>query len=284
VELTRFDDVTAFFAHAKAFLAERESHHNLLLGLRMRLERDPHTFGDVDPYLAVVERNREIVGVGFQSPPYNPVLSEIDDLEAVDLLVADLLEVRPLSGVGGPVEASARFASIWENETGGRASISMAQRIYEAAHAQRPAGVRGRPRDYEPRDRELVVSWMEAFAHEAMPTAPPQDAISLVDRRAADPDAAFVLWEDGGETVSLAGYGGPTPNGIRVGPVYTPPDLRGRGYGSAVTAEVTARMLDSGRRFCFLYTDLANPTSNSIYQRIGYRPVSDISQWDFTAA
>jgi len=81
--------------------------------------------------------------------------------------------------------------------------------------------------------------------------------------------------------VSIAGYGGPTPNGIRIGPVYTPPDLRGRGYASALTARLTQTLLDGGRRFCFLFTDLANPTSNSVYQRIGYRPVTDVDLWRF---
>jgi predicted GNAT family acetyltransferase len=118
-----------------------------------------------------------------------------------------------------------------------------------------------------------------------------------------------VLWEDGGEPVSLAGWGGPTPNGIRVGPVYTPPELRGRGYGTAVTAETSRRLLDGrlsvagsaggqaagarpanraagggagGRRsFCFLYTDLANPTSNAIYERIGYRRIAESAEIAF---
>ena len=91
------------------------------------------------------------------------------------------------------------------------------------------------------------------------------------------------LWEDGGEPVSLAGWGGPTPNGIRIGPVYTPPELRGRGYATALTAELSQRLLDGrlfegGRRFCFLYTDLANPTSNAIYERIGYRRVAESAE------
>jgi len=96
----------------------------------------------------------------------------------------------------------------------------------------------------------------------------------------ADPDGGIVVWEEG-EPVSLAGFGGPTPNGIRIGPVYTPPGLRRRGYASALTAALTQQLLDGGRRFCFLFTDLANETSNSIYQRIGYRPVSDVDQWSF---
>jgi predicted GNAT family acetyltransferase len=102
----------------------------------------------------------------------------------------------------------------------------------------------------------------------------------MVARRQEDPNGGLVFWEDG-ETVSFAGYGGLTPNGIRIGPVYTPPELRGRGYGSALTAALTQQLLDGGRRFCFLFTDLANPTSNSIYQRIGYRPVSDVDAWAF---
>jgi uncharacterized protein len=91
-----------------------------------------------------------------------------------------------------------------------------------------------------------------------------------------------VLWEDE-EAVSLAGWGGRTPNGIRIGPVYTPPELRRRGYASALTAELTAMLLRD-RSFCFLFTDLANPTSNSIYQRIGYEPVTDIDEWIFEPA
>jgi hypothetical protein len=90
-----------------------------------------------------------------------------------------------------------------------------------------------------------------------------------------------VIWDDG-QAVSMAGFGGRTPNGIRIGPVYTPPELRGRGYASALTAALTQRLLDEGRQFCFLFTDLANPTSNSIYQRIGYRPVSDVDLWRFS--
>jgi hypothetical protein len=81
--------------------------------------------------------------------------------------------------------------------------------------------------------------------------------------------------------VSLAGWGGPTPNGIRIGPVYTPPEHRRRGYGSAVTAAASERNLDRGCRFCFLYTDLANPTSNRIYMDLGYEPVGDSAEYRF---
>jgi predicted GNAT family acetyltransferase len=99
-----------------------------------------------------------------------------------------------------------------------------------------------------------------------------------VDARLAG--GGFALWEDG-EPVSMAGWGSPTPNGMRIGPVYTPPERRGRGYGSAATAAASAEQLAAGRTFCFLYTDLSNPTSNKIYMDIGYEPVCDSIEYAF---
>jgi predicted GNAT family acetyltransferase len=126
-------------------------------------------------------------------------------------------------------------------------------------------------------DRDLVLQWWIAFAEEVLHEGGPgrENAEAMVEQRLAAPGRGFLLWEDGGDVVSLAGWGGATPNGIRIGPVYTPPDLRGHGYATALTAELSQRLLDGdlfdgGRRFCFLYTDLANPTSNGIYERIGY--------------
>ena len=83
------------------------------------------------------------------------------------------------------------------------------------------------------------------------------------------------IWEDGGP-VSMLQATGATPHGIRIGAVYTPPELRRRGYASALTAAASQAELDRGRRWCFLFTNLANPTSNRIYQAIGYRPIRDL--------
>ncbi len=134
-------------------------------------------------------------------------------------------------------------------------------------------------------DRELAVRWVVAFADEALHEGGPgrDRAEVMFDHRLSSPTSGILLWEDGGEPQSLAGWGGATPNGIRVGPVYTPPELRGRGYATALSAELSQRLLDGrlfegGRRFCFLYTDLANPTSNAIYERIGYRRVAESAE------
>jgi predicted GNAT family acetyltransferase len=92
-------------------------------------------------------------------------------------------------------------------------------------------------------------------------------------------DRSAWFWETDGQRVSLAVAVGPTPNGIRIGRVYTPPERRGHGYASNLVAQLSAQLLAQGKKFCYLFTDIANPTSNSIYQKIGYRAVSDLTSY-----
>ncbi len=146
-----------------------------------------------------------------------------------------------------------------------------------------PSPCSGAARVADEGDRTLLVDWLRAFSIEALAEDEPDEAAleASVEHKLVADDGAYVLWEVGGEPVSCAGYGSSTPSGTRVGPVYTPPEHRGRGYASAVTAHVSADRLAAGRRFCFLYTDLANPTSNKIYADIGYRPVCAALQVEF---
>jgi uncharacterized protein len=280
MEVERHTDAGSFLARAGEFLLEREAEHNLILGLCARLRHDPRTFGH-DPYFAAAVEGERVVAAALRTPPHNLVLSEIDDLRSLEPLGSDVQAAfDQLPGVLGPTEAVAHFARAWEERAGVPARVELRQRIYRAEDATAPEGVRGRMRPFAEGDRGLVLEWFDAFVDEALPTAPAEDAESVLERRLAQPEGGIVLWEDGAP-VSFAGFGGPTPNGIRIGPVYTPPELRRRGYASALVAELTGTLLEGGRRFCFLFTDLANPTSNTIYQRIGYRPVTDVDQWAF---
>ena len=280
MDVHRYDEAAAFLDHAGEFLAAREAEHNLILGLSSRLKHDPLAFGE-DPYLAVVEDGERVVAAALRTPPHNLVLSEIDDPGALEALCADVLLVfGALPGATGPAEEVARFVELWQAATGARGRRAIAERIFRAERVESPQGVAGRMRPYAEPDRELALHWLDAFGTEALPDSHPGSAAGALEHRLGDPEGGYVFWEDG-EPVCIAGFGGPTPNGIRIGPVYTPPERRGRGYGSALTAALTQQLLDGGRRFCFLFTDLANPTSNSIYQRIGYRPVSDVDLWAF---
>jgi predicted GNAT family acetyltransferase len=128
-------------------------------------------------------------------------------------------------------------------------------------------------------DTALVARWLDGFfadIHE--PSF--RDVRAIAEERIAQ--RVIHLWNDAGRLVSMAAYAGRTPNGIRVNLVYTPPEHRGRGYASNLVAALTQKLLAEGRRFCFLYTDLANPTSNKIYYALGYRPVCDNLRIDFT--
>jgi uncharacterized protein len=282
VRVERHQDASSFLAQAGEFLLTSEAEHNLLVGIAERLRTEPRIFGE-DPYMAAAFDSDRVVAVALRTPPHNVILSRVAAEAAIEPLVDDVHAVYDsLPGAIGPCEAVERFVRAWEERTGASVRISMKERIYEADEVRPPEGVPGAMRPYEERDRELVVRWLQAFVDEAMPEPPPDGDEDWLDRRLADPESGVVLWEDGGEAVTLGGYGGLTPSGIRIGPIYTPPNLRRRGYASALTAELTQMLLDRGRRFCFLYTDLANPTSNSIYQRVGYRPVADVDMWSFS--
>lgn len=130
-------------------------------------------------------------------------------------------------------------------------------------------------------DRLLLKEWIAAFYRETGAGGGDPDA--AVDKALTQESRGLYLWEDG-VPVSMAGYVAGTPNGVRIGAVYTPPEKRRRGYAGACVAAVSQMLLDQGRRFCFLYTDLANPTSNHIYQEIGYRPVADSAMLRFEDA
>ena len=137
--------------------------------------------------------------------------------------------------------------------------------------------MRGRLRVAEDGDLEALAAWWHGFARDAMH----QDLGSDDARRVAkDRLGRTYLWDLDGP-VSMALATGPTPNGIRIAGVYTPPELRGRGYASACVAALSRRLMEEGRQFCFLFTDAANPTSNAIYRRIGYEQVTEMVALDF---
>jgi predicted GNAT family acetyltransferase len=278
----RFAAAEEFLAEAGAYLGAREAEHNLLLGLAGVLIAKPNLYGSA-PYFAAVERDGRVVAAALRTPPHNLVLSEVTDPAAIEALATDVAATfGELPGVLGPKEVSRRFAELWSQATGGTAERASAERIFRAESARAPAGVSGSMRRASAADRGLLVEWIAAFQHEAMrgrTHRSPDDAVE--DYLTRGDEGGVYLWEDG-TPVSLAGCGGPTPNGIRIGPVYTPPERRRRGYASALTAELTTLLLSSGRRFCFLFTDLANPTSNRIYQGIGYKSVTDVDEWRFS--
>jgi len=285
LQVRRIGDVNEFVATAGEFLAAREAEHNLMLGICSTIRADPERFAEDPPTFATVtDAAGRVMGASLRTPPFNQVLSWIDEPEAVDALV-DALRDAPLPGMLGPKEPAAQFAARWTSLTGQAAHVEVAERIFRLERVITPDSLAsGSWRSGEARDRELLLCWWLDFLAEAMPEqSPPPDPGAFVDRWIASDHQWIYLWEVGGEVVSLVGAGAETPNGVRIGPVYTPAEHRNRGYASALTAAASQNQLDRGRRFVFLFTDLANPTSNKIYQAIGYEPVCDVDMYRFEA-
>jgi len=282
MEVVRSATVHEFMALAGPFLEEREAEHNLIFGICSHLLEDSSQYAG-PPYLAAVIHGERVVGAAIRTPPWRLVLSMVDHPGAVHQLVQDLAG-EPLPGVVGPAEPVHHFAASWAATTEARVRLSRHERSFRLTRVIAPRPAPGATVVAGPEHVDVLRAWAKAFHDEALPGGPAQDYQQMAERWARRVGRTAYLWLDGGEPVSLACVGGPTPNGIRVGPVYTPPDRRGRGYASNVVAAASQAQLDAGRRFVFLFTDLANPTANRIYQDIGYEPVIDIDEVEFDPA
>jgi hypothetical protein len=281
MRVERPDGIDAFLALAGDFLAAHEAEHGLILGLAGNLQRGTIVL-DEPPLLAVAldqAAGDRVVAAALRTPPYNLVVSMVDDFDAVDAL-AEALAGDPLPGVSAPREVAEGFAAGWTARTGRRARRAMVERIFRLSAVHEPRPAPGRMRPAERADRALLIAWIEAFTLEALGKS--EDAAPGVDRWLEHRGRRLWLWEDGDVRVSLCGAGGETAHGIRIGPVYTPPEHRGHGYAGNLVAGVSQLLLDEGRQFVTLFTDFANPTSNRIYQDIGYEPVADFEVIDFT--
>jgi uncharacterized protein len=281
MELHRFDDVATFYNRAEVYLLQHEAYHNLMLGLCGVLLDDPHRYGPLPPYVATVEENGELEAVVLMTPPHNLILSKMRSLEAAAVIAAALQRnAINVPGVHGPSLEAHRFAEAWKAATGHPYHKTMAMRIYQLEEVQPVPQAPGHLRLAIPADRDLLISWAKAFNVEALGSTETGNAPGVVDRLTAA--GSLYLWDDE-QPVSMVATTGPTPNGIRVNMVYTPLEHRKRGYATSLVAAVSQHLLEQGRRFVFLFTDLANPTSNHIYQQIGYRPICDVDTYAFNS-
>ncbi len=271
------DDVEAFRLRAEPLLLAHEAENNLLFGIMRSVALGRYE----DPLLACVEdESGDILAVAIRTPPHNLVLSAA--AAETTRALAEMID-GPFPGVQAEAKQALVFAEAWTARSGGSFHLQMDQTIYALSRLRAPAGVPGRARVATDDDRELLLEWTEDFEREALPRDGTHtgQASRRVTWFLEDPEAGVIFWEHNGEPVSMAGNSGPTPNGMRIGPVYTPPRFRGRGYATAAVAETSARLLAAGRRFCFLYADRANATSNGVYLRLGYEPVCDAAVYRF---
>ncbi len=230
-----------------------------------------------------IERGNDIVGCAFRTPPYKVALTSIP-LDAIPLLarsIADTYETIP--AVLGPSVVACAFGEAWSDIKGVRAVPGARQRIHVLERVTAPSRqTPGTMRLARRADLPLVARWIESFVRETglrEAGDPRAQADRLTGGDRGNP--LLALWEDR-TPVSMAGFPARTRHGVRIGYVYTPDRHRRRGYATALVTQVSRHVLESGFSHCVLYTDLANPTANRIYRRIGYRPVQDVIDIEFT--
>jgi predicted GNAT family acetyltransferase len=276
MEVEAIADATTFSTVAAPVLDRDRAANNLALGILQTLIDRPEDYRE--SFFWSVHRGNDVIAAALRTPPYNLVLADPVEPEAVEVLARGLVVAHPeLPGVTANEPWGTRFADAWTSATGSAARTSIGQGVYTLRAVRPPRPTTGRWRPATEADRPLLERWMSAFEHEALQAMTRDDRASerTIDSRLAGGDSAgFSLWEDAGRAVSLTGWAR-ISGGARIGPVYTPPGDRGRGYASNLVARVSGELLSRGADACFLYTDLGNPTSNAIYRRIGYEQVGE---------
>ena len=276
-ELVRHAGPGDFLQRAESWLLASEAEHNLHLSLAY-VRRDAGATG-ADVLFGTVEQDGDLVGCVIRTPPHKVLITSMPPEAAPDIVgpVAELYDEIP--AVLGQADSAVAVASAWTALKGGGWETGMQQRIYRLDQVEPVRPVPGAMRLATMDDLELLTDWGTGFARDAGHAF--LLAREQVNRMIERQD--LHIWQDE-SPASMAVAQGATPNGCRVGYVYTPPELRGRGYASALIARLSQRMLDSGMTFCVLYTDLGNPTPNAIYQRIGYNAICDVRDIDIVSA
>lgn len=276
-----YGDVQAFYEAAYPALMRGEAQNlvplgNVLIGVAGTDKtgwRDPANW-----LMATVMDGDAVLLTALMTPPHNLTPYAPDNRctdEAVRRLAQGLLETGvPVPGVMAENSLAERFAAAYGDASHQSHQIVKRQRIYELAEVSPAIPAVGFVRPARESDLAFLPYWFEGFQSDCFGTTP-SARVAADDSRYHIRSGRLFILEDGGTPVSMAKVHRELRTACGVGYVYTPPYFRGRGYASTLVAEVSRMILKRGFLRCVLYTDLANPISNSIYQKIGYRPVCD---------
>lgn len=278
MKLHYFDRPQQFYEQVESYLLQHEATHCVILGSLNNLIQFPERVTQ-PPYLALVAEGNEIVAVAVKTAPYKLLLSRSLDLEAIKAIVQDCYSRSvTIPGVVAPTQEANFFVDSWQTLTGQSYRSSVQMFVYQLETVRAIPTSSGYLRQAEKSDRDLLISWLRAFTIEALGNNTEQDNASLIDSRLSE--GSLYLWQDN-IPVSAASFRGKTPNGIRISFVYTPPEHRRKGYASACVAALSQTLLNKGRKYCFLFADLDNSTSNRIYQNLGYEAVCSMPEYSF---
>jgi predicted GNAT family acetyltransferase len=270
VPWTLTSDFEAYAERTDALLTSSPAEHTVALTV-IEAVRAGRRWSDEPMLFGWYEEAGEVCGAVFRTPPFEWLLAVVPEAATADLVAALRSANADVPGVNGDVAGVDRFTAAWTAATGRRATTTLALDLYELGTLRHPdPPPAGRARPAEEADLDVAIRFYTGFQDET-PT-PSTDVLPLVRERMDD--RRLWLWEDGdGVAASLAARTPAVAGVARIAPVYTPPEHRRHGYATAVTAACTADALGRDADRVVLYTDLADPAANAMYQRIGFRPI-----------
>ena len=282
VEIRSHNDANELISLSGTYLELNESENNLPIGLAYSLAKNPRYYGPESPLLLSILEQGRAIGVAIMTPPRRLILSRFET--SVEVAMAHLTRYlrgidTPIPGVTGPATEAQAFAERWTEEMADvSSSVVMQLRVFEARTVADVPLSPGKLRLACMADHPLMTQWIAAFS-EAIGEPVDVDSTKSNAQQYIE-DRHLYIWDDGGP-VSIATETRPIRNGTTISTVYTPPEYRGKGYATSCVWSLTKKLLSDRYSFCSLYTDLSNPTSNSIYAKIGYVPLGEALSFDF---
>jgi predicted GNAT family acetyltransferase len=279
VPWTLTGDFEAYAERTEALLTSSPAEHTVSLTV-IETVRAGRRWSDEPMLFGWYEEAGEVRGAVFRTPPFEWLLAVVPEEATADLVAVLRSANADVPGVNGDVAGVDRFAAAWTAATGQRATTTLALDLYELGTLRHPdPPPAGRARPAEEADLDVAIRFYTGFQDE-VPT-PLTEVLPLVRERMDD--RRLWLWEDGaGVVASLAARTAAVAGVSRIAPVYTPPEHRRHGYATAVTAACTADALARDAERVVLYTDVADPSANAMYQRIGFRPIGGRRVVQFT--
>lgn len=267
-------NVDEFLKLSREFIYKREAEYSLMIGL-CEAKQKAQPANDAYKYITISQAG--VLQAFAVLTDINLILTHVSGPLSYRLAEFCNQHKMNVTGVVGPAHSCEAFARFYNRLSGTKSLLGMGQKIYklEQVNAEVLQNAKGKLVQAQPEHLDLTTKWFDAFIKEAIPHQPTEIEAVRKDLQNRISKGLVYLWQNSeGQMTSMNFITRPTETGISVGGVYTPPDLRGQGYASLVVANSSQKMLDSGKKFCVLYTDTNNPTSNSIYQKIGYKEIA----------
>lgn len=278
MEPKRYSDPALFLSKVEPTLLQNEVSNNLPLGILKRLgETGGINDFEEEPFMMVYSNEQdEPLLILIMTPPHHLILTGSSlHIRNIEQIVNDLvdMDIKIPSVIGSP-DIVEPFTRLYAEKKDLSTEIEMNQRIYQLNHVIMPSVEKGSFRVATEKDRDLLIQWILDFDREAVEGKQTREWAALRVEKGIR-EASLFVWEHDANVVSMAGSSRPTAKGITITLVYTPTEERKKGYASLCVATLCQQLLFQGYQFCSLYTDLSNPTSNKIYQEIGFYPITD---------